>query len=112
MQPQHIKGFSQVAISLKYKDVPYFTVKSLLYCSKNPDHISYKDSFTGDYKEVRLRKKTEHRKVSRPNPFAMVYAKILKNEANGVSVAKKKDIESMYRYMPQIDITFYKTIFK
>ena len=42
----------------------------------------------------------------------MVYAKIMKNDATGVSVAKKKDIENMYSYMPAVDVAFHKTILK
>ena len=110
LQLQHIKAFNQVAASLKYKDVPYFSVKSFLYRAQNPDHISYKVSFTGNYKEVRLGKSQKTRSTNQ-TLLPMVYAKILKNDTV-VSVPKKKDIEIMYRYMPPIDVAFYKTILK
>ena len=37
--------------------------------------------------------------------------KTLKNE-HTVSLLKKKDIESMFPYMPAIDVAFFKTILK
>lgn len=105
MKPHDINGFSQVTASLKYKDLSYFSMTSLLHCSRNPYHISYKHSFTTDYKQVRL-KKSRHKKSTDQVLLPIVYAKVRKHEANVVSV----DIESMYRYMPQIaqwDILFY-----
>ena len=51
-------------------------------------------------------KKSATKKIA-PIPFATV----LNNESE-VSVATKKNLQSMYPYMPPVDVTFLKTILK
>ena len=75
MQQSNVKGFSQMAGLMNYKEVPYFSVKTLVYRSDNPNHVFYKLSFNEGYKKAKLIKNHKTRKGSAKNEISIPYAK-------------------------------------
>ena len=67
MQQPNVKGFSQIAGLMNYKEVPYFSVKTLVYRSDSPNHVFYKLSFNEGYKKEKLIKNHKTRKGSAKN---------------------------------------------
>ena len=111
MQQAKVKNFSQVASLMNYKSVPYFSVKCLLYRADHHNHVFYKETFQGSYNEARLIKKHQIRGKQPTTEIAIPFAKISTKDY-ALSKEKKKDIESMFAYMPAIDVAFYKTVMK
>ena len=109
MQNNNIKNYSQVASTLNYKNVPYFSVKNLVYRKDQPHHVFYKEKFTEAFKLAKLLKIHQTRKNDKPPTVPS--AKVLKAERT-ISKNKQSDLQSMYPYMPTIDVQFYKTILK
>ena len=114
IQPNNVKAFNEVAALMNYKTIPYFSVKILVYRRDNLNYVFYKMGFREVFKQAKVMKhhQTRHSVQTKKNSVMIPDAKIVKNADQTISVAKKKDIESMYPYMPQIDVAFYKTILK
>ena len=78
MQNNNIKNYSQVASTLNYKNVPYFSVKNLVYRKDQPHHVFYKEKFTEAFKLAKLLKIHQTRKNDKPPTVPS--AKVLKAE--------------------------------
>jgi hypothetical protein len=98
MQPQQIKRFNQIADLMNYKKVPYFSVKTLVYRKDHPNIVFYKKSFSEGYQNAKVFKAPKTRNEPKKKTSIPI-AKTL-NADFSMSDLKKKDIQSMYSYMP------------
>lgn len=99
MKADEIFDFQDAASSFKFKEIPYTRVKSLTYKASHPFHIDYRVSFQNGsaITEASLRRQT--RSTCNPN---LPVARVL-NKVPVICELKKKDIESMLRFMPLVD---------
>ena len=104
MKKNDVKGFSIIANIMNFKEIPYFGVKTLVYRSGVPNHIYFKTKFSDTFSEGRIIKGKKTRKLERPEDPIIPKAKVLRQNIIEISKEKAKDIESMYPYMPGIDI--------
>lgn len=117
MKKENFLNFQAVCQSLNFKDLPFTKVKQINYKKDDSLHISFKCGFNENSPLtcVRLNKhqtrgsakkqgKNDHININ----FSLV--KVI-TEKPKVDTSKIKHIESMFSYMPEIDKTFYQTIF-
>jgi hypothetical protein len=115
-------NYQMVASKYKYSEIPFTKVKTLKYTFKEILHVSYRLMFSGVLQKVRLnREPTPRASKKQPNktsPSAPLVTDTVFMKACVLSTPvvlsneKKKDIRSMYRYMPQVDVNYFKTVLK
>jgi len=108
MKPNEFKDFHEVSMKFYFKNVPYNRVKSLTYLSIYPYHMYYKLSFAKDCPTIVACLKRQTRSSENPN---WIDARTI-TKVPHVCELKKKDIESMLKFMPLGDRTFMEMLLK
>lgn len=109
MQPtKSFYNFQTASKTLDFKKVPFASVRQICYTKSKPLHLKYKKMFGEPYVEVALlcEKNTRGKckKVSTlPHVRTLEVTSVL-------SDAKRKDIQSMLKFMPTTDQVFMKTL--
>ena len=114
MKRLDFKHFSAIAGYFNYNLVPYTQIKHLVYRAEFSDHIYYRKSFTDVCSEVRIKRLPNNPRSSLAvaRTLAVVPMASVLNQCDQISNDKAKDLQSMFKYMPAVDITFYNSILK
>lgn len=117
MKKEDFKNYQAVSSKYKFSDVPYTKVKQLQYKCNNIMYVDYRCNFNDNYTSVRINRNKSPRlakgSTTALSPGQLVFperAPILNSKVILTS-EKLKDLKSMFCYMPQVDVAFYKTIF-
>jgi hypothetical protein len=94
--------YQSVAATFWFKSVPFLKVKALRYVSGVLYHVFFKTSFDSEFVEVSIIRKTTR---SSENISSLPVPKQLTTKPV-MSAEKKKDIESMLKFMPEDDRVF------
>lgn len=106
MLPSDFKMFSVIASKLSFDGIPFSKIKSIKYDQNNLFALQYKISFSKDkFESVCLIKKT--RKGVLKTPSNVFDIELYISVRNKISTEKKKDIESLYIYLPVEDVNFF-----
>jgi hypothetical protein len=120
MRSKDFFNYQVAASGFNFNHIPYTKVKQLKYEAKDPMHVSYRCSFDDEFTKVRLNrtklprvKKSPNTTVkTSPNNIHLLPKVNILSAPVTLSIEKMKDLRSMYRYMPQVDVAFYKAILK
>ena len=86
---------------MKFDEIPYTKVKEIQYSTAVME-TSYKLSFTdAEFKTVNISKRKQSA-LSEVKPLKV---------SHKIAMEKKKDVRSMYKYMPKVDQIFMEAIF-
>lgn len=102
-----IFDYRAVAEKFTFNSVPFTRVKALKYVNGLPFQVFFKESFDVQYTEATILRTTRLSCKADLLPLP----KILKC-GKGLSDDKKKDIETMLRFMPTEDRMFMKSLCK
>ena len=105
LRPEKIYDYEHAANQFTFKDIPFTRVKALRRVSSLPLHIQYKTDFHSDYIEVCITRATRSA-IKLGNLLVPGSLKKLPS----ISVEKKKDIESMLKFMPKDDRLYMKKL--
>jgi hypothetical protein len=118
MKPQDFKNYQAATSGLSFNQIPYLQVKHLLYCADQPLHIHFCTSFDEELTAIRLnRDKTpRNKKTAGKSNTAQSASPFEKVSPIGKSVdlpvEKVNDLKKMFKYMPQVDLAYFKAVLK
>jgi hypothetical protein len=117
MKVQDFKNYQAATVGLGFNNIPYTKVKHLVYRADQPFHIDFRTSFDEQFTSVRLnREKTpRNKKAGKPNtsPEASPFRKVSPvNKPVDLSLEKVNDLKKMFKFMPQVDLAYFKAVLK
>lgn len=101
MKKNDFLDYQKISKSFNYNSVPYTKIKYSIINSDTLFYISYKLSFSDELNVVRLRQNTRQKE----NSIDLCPKEC--NVVQTISKEKRKDLQSMIKYMPEIDRLFY-----
>lgn len=111
MVSSDFKIYSEKSNKMYFQLVPLSRIKFIKYEKENLFKISYKASAAEtEYKTTTLKKKSRKGIIPTPNNIFDTNLKIL--AAKKISADKKSDIESLYGFLPKIDVQYYDCLLK
>jgi hypothetical protein len=112
-------NYKAVSGCFKFNEVPYSKVKQLSYRANEPMYVRYRTSFDSPQVSVRINRLKPARKSKispsalTPSPTGRLFPTVgLLSTPVILPPEKVKDLQSMYRYMPQVDVDYYKAVLR